>query len=65
MPKKPAHITIEGKPLCQCEGHIGGLMRKLGVTCGFRSIADARRAKLEIQKHRHSVRVIPGPCTAA
>lgn len=62
--KKPAHITIEGRPLCTCEMHPAGLIYRLGLTCSFRSIADARRAKAEIQKHRHSVKVVPGPCPA-
>ena len=62
---KPAHITIDGTPLCRCEGHHGGIINAIGVTCGYRSIADARRAKLEIQKHRHSVRVVPGHCPAS
>jgi hypothetical protein len=61
---KPAHITVEGKPLCECEGHMAGLMYRLNVTCGHVSIASAKRAKVELQKHRHSVRVVPGFCPA-
>ena len=64
MLAKPAHITIDGKPLCQCEYHLGGLMHKLSLTCGYASIAEAKRAKLEIQKHRHSVKVVIGHCPA-
>jgi hypothetical protein len=64
MDKKPAYITVEGQPLCMCEMHLGGLINELGVTCGYPSISEAKRAKLEIQKHRHSVKVVPGYCPA-
>ena len=62
---KPAHLTVEGRPLCVCEGHIGGLMHKHHLTCGYRSLAAAKRAKTELQKYRHSVRVVPGHCPAS
>ena len=64
MNKIPAHITIEGVPLCQCEAHMAGLMNTLEVTCGHESLAAAHRAKREIQRHRHSVKVVPGACPA-
>ena len=62
MNKVHAHITVQGKPLCQCEGHIGGLMNSLYVTCGYSSIAAAHRAKRELQKKRWGVKVVRGDC---
>ena len=62
MKRLTAHITIEGEPLCQCEGHVAGLMAKLGLPCEFNSIADATRAKKKIQTVRHSVKVVRGLC---
>lgn len=59
---KPAYLTVAGRPLCQCEGHIGGLMDAFGFKCGHPSLADAHRTKRMLQKLRHSVRVVPGYC---
>jgi len=56
---KPAHLTVQGKPLCTCGWH---LMHKAGVTCGHKSIADAKRAKASLQKIVWGVKVVPGPC---
>lgn len=64
MNKVTAHITIKGRPLCECEGHHAGLINRLGVTCGYESLAAAHRAKREIQRHRHSVKVVRGECPA-
>ncbi len=61
----PAHITINGEPLCQCQSHISGLLNRLGITCGYLSLADARRAKLKINQHRNyrgRVSIVRGPC---
>jgi len=69
--KVEAYIEIEGEPLCVSEGHPGGLMYDLQVVyrgvservmCGHESLAEAHRTKKEIQKHRHSVRVVRGKC---
>ena len=60
--KVEAYIEIEGEPLCVSEGHPGGLMVSERVTCGHESLAEAHRTKKEIQKHRHSVRVVRGKC---
>jgi len=62
MNKVITHITIEGKPLCDCEGHTSGLLNELNLTCGYESLASALRAKKQIQKHRHSVKVVRGHC---
>jgi hypothetical protein len=59
MTKKPAYLTIKGRPLCTCGDY---LMHELRITCGHRSLADARRAKVELQKHRSEVRVVAGYC---
>jgi hypothetical protein len=59
MNKKPAYLTINGRPLCTCGDY---LMHEYRITCGHRSLADARRAKAELQKHRSGVRVVPGRC---
>ncbi len=61
----PCHITINGEPLCQRESHTSGLLIRLGITCGHRSLADARRAKLKINQHRNyrdRVSIVRGPC---
>jgi hypothetical protein len=39
-------------------------MADLRITCGHRSIADAKRAKLELQKHQPGVSVVVGDCPA-
>jgi hypothetical protein len=62
MKTVPAYITVQGAPLCQFAA--GKLMARHGCTCGHRSLADARRAKLELQKHVHTVRVVRGECPA-
>ncbi len=60
--QKPAHITIKGVALCQCEAHGAGLMNRLAVTCGHVSLAAARRTKVKLQAHRYGVKVVPGHC---
>ena len=62
MKKVIAHITISGKPLCDCEGHASGLLNQPNLTCSYESLASAERAKKQIQKHRHSVKVVRGHC---
>ena len=63
MKKVISHITIDGVPLCERESHATGLINKLpNITCGHQSIASAEKAKKEIQKHRHSVKVVRGHC---
>jgi len=71
------HITIKGKPLCECEGHNAGLLSQpttyqhLGeeqrLTCSFRSKARARSAWREVAKYRYwkSVKVVPGQCPSS
>lgn len=64
MHKKTAHITIEGSPLCECQNNRLGY--PLGsihfLTCDYISIASATRAKVELQKLYHSVKVVRGNC---
>ena len=62
MKKVISHITIDGVPLCERESHATGLINKLHITCGHESLASAGRAKKQIQKHRHSVKVVRGFC---
>ncbi len=59
--KKIAYLTVQGRPLCTCGDH---WMHDLRITCGHRSVADAKRAKLELQKHVWGVRVVQGNCPA-
>lgn len=62
MQAKPAHITLNGHPLCAC-GLVGtNLMAKHNVTCGHGSIAEANRAKAILQRHVAGVRVVAGSC---
>ena len=70
------HITINGKPLCDCEGHHSGLLsrsppitflhrgQELRLSCSFRSKARARSAWQELAKHRYwkSIKVVAGEC---
>ena len=60
MKSKIAHITINGKPLCEDEW----LMRKAGVTCGHRSITAAKAARASVWKivAAHTTRVVTGRC---
>ena len=64
MEKVPAHIQIEGGPLCVCKNHL--LLTSTPdndlITCGFESLAAAHRVKLHLQKTNHSVRVVRGDC---
>lgn len=72
---KPAHITINGTPICECEQH--GLLlnpmtythlgQQLRISCGYHSKARARSAWREIAKHRYwrSVKVVDGHCPAS
>jgi len=67
MQARPAHITISGQPLCQCESYLAGLLSKrlrsgARITCGYRTITAALSAALEIQEHQRRVRIILGPC---
>tara|TARA_B100001245_G_scaffold181778_1_gene139865 strand:- start:372 stop:578 length:207 start_codon:yes stop_codon:yes gene_type:complete len=62
MKKVISHITIDGVPLCESESHTTGLINKLHITCGHLSLASAERTKKQIQKHRHSVKVVRGHC---
>ncbi len=70
MQKKPAHLTLEGEPLCTCQMYGAGLLGCYSPVpmkhrfCSFYSIADAQRAKAEMQKHRYGVRVVRGHCPA-
>ena len=74
------HITIKGKPLCECESHAAGLLghrsppvtynhlgEDIRLACSFRSKARARSAWKEIAKVRYwkEVKVIPGQCPAS
>jgi hypothetical protein len=56
-----AHITVQGKPLCE---FAGGHLMSSATPCGHLSLASAQRAKLEIQKQVHTVRVVRGACPA-
>ena len=64
MEKVPAHIQIEGVPLCVCKNQL--LLTSTPdnelITCGFESLAAAHRVKRHLQKTNHSVRVIRGEC---
>jgi hypothetical protein len=63
MKKVPAHIQIQGVPLCVCKDHLLGTKTPDDewITCGF---ADAQRVKIHLQKRNHSVRVVRGECQA-
>jgi len=59
---KTAHLTVEGTPACRKHW----ALRKAGLSqCSYTSIAAARRAKLELQKHVYGVKVVTGPCPVA
>jgi hypothetical protein len=62
--KSPSHITIDGKPLCQCEGHTFGLMNEIKVTCSFSHKSEALDAWEKILRLRPNkdVRVVSGDC---
>jgi hypothetical protein len=64
MPVNAHHITINGRPLCQCQMHTGGIMTELNISCSFTTKAAAIRAKKEIQKRVSGSRVVKGPCPA-
>jgi|TARA_R100001129_G_scaffold62381_1_gene42515 hypothetical protein len=66
MKKVPAHIQIQGVPLCVCKDHLLGTKTPDDewITCGFASLADAQRVKIHLQKRNHSVRVVRGECQA-
>lgn len=61
---RPHYLTVEGKPLCQCEGRLGGLMDTLKISCGYPSRAAALRSKKLLQVKRHSIRLVAGHCPA-
>lgn len=72
MPKianaKHAHITRDDRPLCECEIGPNGLLGPDSPvpielrSCCFSSIAAAKRAKVEMQKHRANLKVVEGFC---
>ncbi len=56
------HITINGRPYCQKPLT---MQMTAGITqCEYGSIAAAKRAKLEIQKHFAGVKIVKGECPA-
>jgi len=64
MKTVPAHIQIEGVPLCVCKDHL--MLSRTSdnefITCGFTSMAAAHRVRRHLQKKFHSVRVVRGAC---
>ena len=60
------HVTIDGAPLCEAEGHLAGMCGQVidgvRIVCETHSGANAHRIKKIVQRKRHSVRVVRGPC---
>tara|TARA_B100001029_G_C14983557_1_gene407537 strand:+ start:820 stop:1017 length:198 start_codon:yes stop_codon:yes gene_type:complete len=62
MNMKPVYITINDRPLCECESHVTGLINKLGITCSYKSFEDAKNAKEKIEKFGKNAVINSGHC---
>jgi hypothetical protein len=58
---KKAYLTVNGRPFCLCNW-LDTRVENMQLTCGYVSLAAAKRAKAELQKHVYAVRVVPGRC---
>ena len=64
MKPKHAHVTINGRPLCDFGMWGDALIQEHNVTCGHLSIAAAHRTKKVLDRHMRNVKVVAGDCPA-